>query len=35
METYLGSPDILRVDQGSNLSNSYIQTACINRGIEL
>jgi hypothetical protein len=35
METYLGSPDILRVDQDSNLSKSYIQTACINRGIEL
>jgi hypothetical protein len=35
METYFGSPDILRVDQGSNLSKSYIQTACINRGIEL
>jgi hypothetical protein len=32
METYLGSPDILRVDQGSK---SYIQTACIKCGIEL
>jgi hypothetical protein len=35
METYIGSPDILRVDKGSNLSKSYIQTACLNRGIEL
>jgi hypothetical protein len=35
METYLGSPEIIRVDHGSNLSKSYIQTACLNRGIEL
>jgi hypothetical protein len=35
IETYLGPPAILRVDRGTNLSKSYVETACVQNGINL
>lgn len=35
IDVYLGPPDVLQVDQGSNFNSSFLQTACATNGIEL